>query len=109
MEFSSNEKIAIAKVLTVIEDADNIRHSQEEQYLEQITKILNLSKEGVQLYKELTFEQALGSLKEMSRSRKNVAKMMVDDMVLVDNDPHPYEKQYVFAINNSLMSSSPNI
>ena len=102
MEFKANEKKAIAKVLTTIADADNVRQSEEEVLLDQIAKMLNMSNLEVRLAADIKFEDALNSIKEMNVAKKNIVKILVDEMVMADDTQHPYERQYVFAINNVL-------
>ena len=102
MEFKTNEKNAIAKVLTTIADADTVRQLKEKVFLNQIAKMLNMSNLEVKLAADIKFEDALNSIKKMNAAKKNVVKILVDEMVMADDNQHPYERQYVFAINNVL-------
>ena len=102
MEFKTTEKNAIAKVLTTIADADTVRQLKERMFLNQIAKMLNMSSAEVRLAANIKFESALNTIKEMSVAKKKVVKILVDEMVMADDTSHPYERQYVFAINNAL-------
>ena len=85
-ELNNYEKIAVAKVLTEILNADNIVHENEINYMQEIIRSFGLDNTYKYDVDNLEISKALSAIREMSpEQKKEVAKMM-GKMIVIDND-----------------------
>ena len=90
-ELNNYEKIAVAKVLTEILNADNIVHENEINYMQEIIRSFGLDNTYKYDVDNLEISKALSAIREMSpEQKKEVAKMM-GKMIVIDNDINYHE------------------
>lgn len=85
-EFAYKEKIAIIKVLTEIQHADNIVHDSEVEYMNEVIKSFNLDANYRSDVDNLMTLQALSTIRELSVIQKEKVAKMMGTMIVVDKD-----------------------
>lgn len=85
-ELNNYEKIAVAKVLTEIINADNIVHENEINYMQEIIRSFGLDNTYKYDVDNLEISKALSAIREMSTEQKKEVAKMMGKMVVIDND-----------------------
>ncbi len=85
-ELNNYEKIAVAKVLTEILNADNIVHENEINYMQEIIRSFGLDNTYKYDVDNLEISKALSAIREMSTEQKKEVAKMMGKMIVIDND-----------------------
>jgi len=85
-ELNNYEKIAVAKVLTEILNADNIVHENEINYMQEIIRSFGLDNTYKYDVDNLEISKALSAIREMSTEQKKEVTKMMGKMIVIDND-----------------------
>lgn len=81
-----NAKVAIIKVLSEILNADSIVNDNEEEYMNEVIKSLNLDGNFQSDVDSLLTLQALSTIRELSVTLKNEVAKMMGKMIIIDED-----------------------
>lgn len=90
-ELNNYEKIAVAKVLTEILNADNIVHENEINYMQEIIRSFGLDNTYKYDVDNLEISKALSAIREMSTEHKKEVAKMMGKMIVIDNDINYHE------------------
>lgn len=90
-ELNNYEKIAVAKVLTEILNADNIVHENEINYMQEIIRSFGLDNTYKYDVDNLEISKALSAIREMSTEQKKEVAKMMGKMIVIDNDINYHE------------------
>ena len=85
-ELNNYEKIAVAKFLTEILNADNIVHENEINYMQEIIRSFGLDNTYKYDVDNLEISKALSAIREMSTEQKKEVAKMMGKMIVIDND-----------------------
>lgn len=85
-EFTYKDKIAIVKVLTEIQHADNIVHDNEIEYMNEVITSFSLDGNYQSDVDNLMTLQALSIIRELSVTQKEIVAKMMGTMIVVDKD-----------------------
>ena len=85
-ELTYNAKISVIKILTEIQNADNIVHEKEVEYMNEIIASFGLPDNYKQEVDKLMTLQALSFIRELSISQKEMVAKMMGNMIVCDKD-----------------------
>ena len=85
-ELTYKAKIAVIKILTEIQNADNIIHPKEEEYMNEVVAAFGLNESYKQDVNDLMTLKALSSIRELSVSQKEEVAKMMGNMIVCDKD-----------------------
>ena len=85
-ELTYNAKISVIKILTEIQNADNIVHEKEVEYMNEIIASFSLPDNYKQEVDNLMTLQALSFIRELSISQKEMVAKMMGNMIVCDKD-----------------------
>jgi len=109
--FSFEEKVATIKIVMDIALSDGNLHPDEVEYTAQLMEIFNFtSSEEVVVFvrdeaRDLTAEDAMRTMSEMSPIQKTLVTQMMAEMVFADGESHENEREIMRAVLMAMYSA----
>jgi len=95
MQFTQNEKLAVASTVIQIFKADNILHEGEMQFMEQLKKQIDIDIPTVEAAEDLDPDIALVTLHKMTYKKKKALVKIIEKAAISDDFLHEKEMSLI--------------